>query len=345
MRAAVVLLSMGALRSLAQNATATLAWDPETNSAVAGYRLYYGTASRTYSAISDAGSSTQKTISNLTNGVTYRFAVTAYDTRGVESDFSAEVSYTAGSTTTNPPQIVLTSPTDGSVFAEPASINLAATVTPNGHTISSVVFYNGASLLQTITSPPYNFTWNNVTAGTYALNARVIYDGGIEGTSAIANVTVGGSRPPPAGTTLTLTMTEQRVPVIQGQGLQNHSYHLETSTNFTTWAGIADVMTDASGHFSFTDSAGLGMPARFYRTHDLSAVQVTLTLITNPGQLTVIQGTGLPNHTYQIRATTDFINWRRVGAVTADANGQFSLMDSGSLLLTVRFYSARDVTP
>ena len=33
-------------------------------------------------------------MSNLLNGTTYFFAVTAYDTNGLESDFSTEISYT-----------------------------------------------------------------------------------------------------------------------------------------------------------------------------------------------------------------------------------------------------------
>src|SRR5207253_752533 len=92
----------------------TLGWDASTNGDAAGYRLYFGTQSRTYSSRVDAGNALQRTIPNLTNGVTYFFAVAAYSTNGVESDFSSEISYTAGNTPTNPPSISMTSPTDGS---------------------------------------------------------------------------------------------------------------------------------------------------------------------------------------------------------------------------------------
>ncbi len=76
-------------------AQVTLAWDPETDPSVAGYKVYYGTASRSYQYNNDAGKNTTSTVSNLPTGTTYYFSVTAYDTTGIESGYSNEVSYTA----------------------------------------------------------------------------------------------------------------------------------------------------------------------------------------------------------------------------------------------------------
>jgi hypothetical protein len=63
---------------------------------VAGYRVYYGTAPRSYlqtrgSGV-NTGSTTNFTASGLTSGRVYYFAVTAYDAAGNESGYSAEVS-------------------------------------------------------------------------------------------------------------------------------------------------------------------------------------------------------------------------------------------------------------
>ena len=66
-----------------------------------------------------------------------------YDTNGLESDYSAEVSYTVPLPTNNSPAIALTSPANGSAYVAPATISLAASVTANGHTITQVQFYNG----------------------------------------------------------------------------------------------------------------------------------------------------------------------------------------------------------
>ncbi len=75
-------------------AQVTLAWDRNSEPTVAGYKVYYGTASRAYSAVIDVGNWTSCVISGLQNGVTYFFTATAYDSAGNESDFAAEVRYT-----------------------------------------------------------------------------------------------------------------------------------------------------------------------------------------------------------------------------------------------------------
>lgn len=52
-----------------------------------------GQGSRSYSQVIDVGTNTTATVTNLTPGVTYYFAATAYTATRLESDFSAEVSY------------------------------------------------------------------------------------------------------------------------------------------------------------------------------------------------------------------------------------------------------------
>jgi len=69
----------------------TLAWNPSSDSAVAGYHLHWGGASRTYTNSVDVGNVTSNAVSGLTAGATNFFAVTAYDTNGLESDFSNEI--------------------------------------------------------------------------------------------------------------------------------------------------------------------------------------------------------------------------------------------------------------
>jgi hypothetical protein len=70
-----------------------LLWDPSPSSSIAGYRVYYGTASGVYNAPLDAGKATMCTVSGLPVGA-YYFAVTAYDIDGQESNFSNEISAT-----------------------------------------------------------------------------------------------------------------------------------------------------------------------------------------------------------------------------------------------------------
>ena len=86
--------------------TITLTWDSVTDPSAAGYRIYYGSLSRTvsgsYEHSKDIGrgnqvsnTSTSFTLTGLIKKQTYYIAVTAYDNDGNESDYSNEVSGTA----------------------------------------------------------------------------------------------------------------------------------------------------------------------------------------------------------------------------------------------------------
>jgi hypothetical protein len=186
----------------------TLAWDSTTNN-IAGYKIYYGEASHTYTHTNTVANSnaTGVTISNLVIGTTYYFAATAYDSSNLESDYSNEAIYT--NVVLAPPTIVLSLPTNGATFTAPATFNLVSRVTANGHAISSVQFYNGSTLLGEDTNAPYVFRWSSVAEGTYSLTARLIYDAGatLDSTPAV-NVLVAAPRPPNTPPTIT-TIADQ----------------------------------------------------------------------------------------------------------------------------------------
>lgn len=88
-----VWLSLG---SIAQAAPVTLAWDPNTEPDLAGYRIYWGDASRSYTDHVDvqavANEQKQATI-DITpeDGRMVYFAATTYDGAGNESGYSNEV--------------------------------------------------------------------------------------------------------------------------------------------------------------------------------------------------------------------------------------------------------------
>ena len=83
-----ILLVLSPFDSAAQT---KLAWDAETDPTVMGYKVYYGTASRTYGTPINVGNLTTYIVQHLSLGVTYYFAVTAYNQFG-ESGYSNEVS-------------------------------------------------------------------------------------------------------------------------------------------------------------------------------------------------------------------------------------------------------------
>ena len=67
----------------ARAADVTVAWDPNTEPTVAGYKVVYGLSSRNYTYTVDVGISTSLAIpSGLQPGTTYYFAALAYDATG-----------------------------------------------------------------------------------------------------------------------------------------------------------------------------------------------------------------------------------------------------------------------
>ena len=74
-------------------AEVTLAWDPNPEPSVQGYRVYYGKASGFYTNVLDVGNRTDCVIPGLDAGTTYFFACTAYSATGDESNFSGEIVY------------------------------------------------------------------------------------------------------------------------------------------------------------------------------------------------------------------------------------------------------------
>ena len=73
-------------------ASLTLAWDPPTDSSdVAGYIVWYGTASGVYATRLDVGLTTSRKIEGLSDSTTYYFAVQAYNAAGEIGELSDQI--------------------------------------------------------------------------------------------------------------------------------------------------------------------------------------------------------------------------------------------------------------
>jgi hypothetical protein len=77
---------------IAKAGSLLISWDPVNDSRVAGYKVKYGTTSKSYTNSVNAGLSTNQTLQNLTDGASYYFVVVAYDASGVEGTPSSEAS-------------------------------------------------------------------------------------------------------------------------------------------------------------------------------------------------------------------------------------------------------------
>ena len=144
------------------------------------------------------------TLTGLPPG-TYTLIARATDNQGAVSD-STPVTVTVRSNN-QPPLVNLTAPAGGSTYSAPASIVLAANASDPDGNIARVEFYSGSTLLGTVASAPYTYTWTNVTAGGYTLTAKAIDNLGATTICAAVNITVTNAAPT---VTLTAPVTASR---------------------------------------------------------------------------------------------------------------------------------------
>ncbi len=77
----------------AEKGSITIAWDPNSEPNLGGYRVFYGTSPKKYTNSVDVKSATKYTLTNLIKGKKYYIAVIAYSSNSsVRSGYSKEVS-------------------------------------------------------------------------------------------------------------------------------------------------------------------------------------------------------------------------------------------------------------
>ena len=158
----------------------------------------------------------------------------------------------------NPPTVSLTAPANNASFAGLANIQLTATATDAGGSVSKVEYYNGATLIGTATVSPYSATWSNVAPGTYSITAKATDNQGVATTTNPNSITVTNpittAITAPANNTTygpapTITITASATDsngTISKVDFYNGSTHIGTATTspFTiSWAAPAGTAT------------------------------------------------------------------------------------------------------
>jgi len=95
------------------------------------------------------------------------------------------------------PSVSITSPTNGSTFSAPTSIAIKTDASDPDGSVTKVEFFANGSLLGTVTTAPFDFTWSNVGGGSYSLTARATDNRNSKTTSNVVNVSVGAITPSP----------------------------------------------------------------------------------------------------------------------------------------------------
>ena len=248
-------------------AQVTLAWDRNAESNVEGYKVYYGTASRDYDWFIDVGDVTSITITDLTDGFTYYFAATAYDTATppLESTYSDEVSkstctYSISPTSANfsasagTGSVSVTTqagcPWTASAGAAWMTITSGSSGTGNGTVNYSIASNSGGSRTASSTIAGRVFTVTQSGATTYTITATAGTGGSISPSGSVS-VAQGGSQ-----TFSIAANTGYQISSVTVDGVSQGAISSYTFSNVTAAHTIS--ATFAVRTYTITASAGTG---------------------------------------------------------------------------------------
>ncbi len=244
-------------------AQVTLAWDPNTEPDLAGYKLYYGTSSRSYQLGGDLGNRTSYTLAGLLEGQIYYFAATAYNSSLNESGFSNEVSTTIDTT---PPVISLVSAFN--ISASQATITWATNKASDSQVDYGPTTVYGSSM-------PLNSSLLTAHAVTLAgLLATTTYHYRVKSRDAAGNLATSGD----------FTLTTLAAPVAASLTVNGTSTGITVMGGTTVSVGVQNgpgTASDCVGLYS--TSAALFDPALSLAFVNGSAATLPFVMPTTPG--------------------------------------------------------------
>ena len=173
----------------------TLAWDANTDQ-IAGYKLYVGTQSGTYSQNFEVGNTTTATFNNATPGQRYCFAVTAYSSGSLESPTSNEVCgfSNAAPTLTNPGN-------QSSTVGQPTSLQLTGS-DPEGQPLTFSA--TGLPPGLTVMASTGFISGSGTTAGDYSVTVSAS-DGVLSSSQSFTWAMSSSPTPTPPSSSVTLS--------------------------------------------------------------------------------------------------------------------------------------------
>ena len=235
----VLMIALCATTWASQNIA--LAWSPNRPD-VAGYKIYYGPASRTYTNSLDVGNTTNTTLSGLNEGTTYFLAATAYTVSGIESDYSVEASYFIPSSTPNqPPTLNALGNLTLNENATPQTINLSGISSGSSNENQTLTVSATSSNPGLIPNPTVSYASAN-TSGSLAFTPSPNANGTATITVAVAD---GGT----SNNIVTRTFTITILPYLPGKGTYSGLFHEKDGVRLQS-AGFLTVATTALGDYS-----------------------------------------------------------------------------------------------
>ena len=219
----------------------------DTGSTITNVALYFaGSTTYTYNLTSDPYTLTTAP-GDIAPG-SYTLTAVASDAAGLSAT-SSVVNITVAFV---PPTVSLTSPSNGDSFPAPASIPMSALADSADGTVASVAFYSGTTLLANVDSAPFNYTWANVSAGSYNLTALATDDKGLTATSSVVSVTVTNGYGTPLAS---ITSPANNVNFLPGSNIAITANAIEsggTITNVEFYANSTDLGGVTSAPYNLT---------------------------------------------------------------------------------------------
>jgi hypothetical protein len=234
----------------------SLAWNPDTDPGVAGYNVYYGTSTGQYSSKLGSGTNTTATITGLKEGTTNYFAVSAYNSAGVEGPRSAEIHYIVPgllviAPTTNQ-SLSLGMPVPGTLrFPVAAGHNYAVQATQDFKTWTTISTTGLMSSNQ----------WWTVSDPASARFRFRFYRLATDPTNSVVTPP---TNPPPIQ--LTAGAKAGSAMVVEFAVAPGHWYAIQATQDFKTWITIGQTATiTTNGVMQISDPASVVLRYRYYR--------------------------------------------------------------------------------
>lgn len=343
--------------ALATTTSVTLAWNPSTDPAIAGYNVYYGGASHIYTNKISIGKATSVTISGLVQGITYYFAATTYSTAGLESAISGELAYlvpanvpivnqpptlnaindltitentglqtvslsdiTSGATTENQTLTVTAASSDTSLIPNP-SVNYTSANTTGSLTFIPVHNANGMAIITVTVNDGQ--ARNNTVIRTFTVT--VVADSAIYSlinplTNLVAMV----------GQTNAFNATAAKA------GL---SYQWKfKGTNLASATGpaltLSKITTNQTGIYSVTATDGHVSTSRTATLTVYATAAAKLAAAPHASGQYALVVAGVPGYKYVVQASTNLVNWVPMQTNTAP----FTFVDTNAGKFRQRYY-------
>jgi hypothetical protein len=335
----------------------TLAWNSSTDPTIAGYNIYYGGTSHTYTNKISVGNATSVTISGLVQGNTYYFAATTYSASGLESPFSGELAYLV--------------PVSVPIVNQPPTLNaindLTITENTTRQTVSLSDITSGATTenqtltvtavssdINLIPNPSVNYTSANSTgsltftpvhnANGTAIITVTVNDGQAQNNTVIRTFTVTvvadsahysllnplTNLVAMVGQTTTFNATATRA------GL---SYQWKfNGTNLASATGLvltlSKITTNQAGIYSVTATGSSGSTSQAATLTVYATTAAKLAPATHASGQYALAVAGVPGYKYVVQASTNLVNWVPMQTNTAP----FTFVDTNAGKFRQRFY-------